>query len=923
MFAFLRHSRQQTTQDPLAADTIRAKRLWPHFLLVFLVYTGIFLFIFREIIMSLPSLMQGNSVLSFDEMVPFFDTKTQFWDQIQGKFSDLTNGFEFRVRYSVLTTWMRYYKLVPFTIIASSIGSAYLGFVSLTLFHRKFAPSIPPVKLLYACAASVMLINLILVYSKLTHFYTLILGFDLFFASFLLMMSALFPTTRHPLRLLVAADLLATINPGVHYLVIYSIVHSLATLFITWKNREPVSEQAPGGMVHRLLRRWRMFLVANGLLLVLTLIPYALLTKYFFLYGFEDLHDTVPVNYLLIQNSSIALLKQLSLDITSIMDNYLYGRYSPPYPRIINVFYFFIACIPFIPSVRKRMFTETRQRDILLYLGLTLVLSMWFALGYPSNPYIPTFHRILSLIVAPLYTMHDRLTDVIVKICGTAIEILRFPHRFQFITFAVLAILMPFGITYMQETIAARFEGKALSKKIWPLLVIPFFFFPLFSNWSYRTTLLSGNFNQFISPYPLQNIREIKQVLDQLPEGKTIVLPPSEAQKRTVDENGVRHKFIDKFFIYYLNKPSYHFGLSGDPVNKNNFFFMLWAMLNNDDWWKAILREQNVRYIVVSKEMGPNSLSASEYLKNIEVILQKNVPNSSVSLERKYENAGFVLYEIQSPDSPEKSDTFLSLNWNDFRCFQQQASQKEDSYNLSLTDTPIDAATPAMNVITDDRSKSEMDVYAKLRSDLFFRPDVTIFPFSSAIIPSSFYFNVIYSMFNVFSVGKYNYLNMIIPGTYDTLTSSFVGMPRSTFLKVSLSVPESGRYDVYMRAMPTRNEIHVGMDDGIPTTMLVDNPKTKYVRLRTIYSRVPQTLNVAPLSLEELSKNIPSRIIPVNNTYMYVKVGTYDLTKGKHVVSLDKRDDNPFVIEGVLLKQGQTNPVRNLPINFINLDKTQ
>lgn len=897
---------QQRQEQRVAAGLQPAKRLWPHFLLVFVLYAAIYLFIFRSILWALPTLMHGDSVLSFDEMVPFFDTKTQFWDQIQGKFSDLTNGYEFRVRYSVLTTWMRYYKFVPFTIIFSSIASAYLGFCSLAFFHRKFAPLMPPVRLLYASAASVMLINLILVYSKITHFYTLILGFDLFFASFMLMMSALFLNVRHPLWLLAAADLLATINPGVHYLVIYSIVHSLATLFVTWKNRDPALVQTQG-FARRIAVRWKMFFIANGMLLFLTLLPYALLTKYFFLYGFEDLHDTVPVNYLLIRNSSIALLKQFSLDITSILDNYLYGQYSPPYPRLNNIFYFFIGCIPFVPTIRKRMFAERQQTDILMYLLLTLLLSLWFSLGYPLDPYVPTFHRILSAIVNPLYTLHGRLADLIVKVCGTAIEILRFPHRFQFITFAVLMILMPFGIVYMQEKVMQRFAGWRIPRLAWITCVTLLFFIPLFSNWSYRTTLLSGNFNDFITPYPLQNIREVKQVLDALPEGKTIVLPPSEAQKRTVDENGVRHKFIDKFFIYYLNKPSYHFGLSGDPENKNNFFFMLWAMMNNEDWWMSILREQNVRYLVVSKEIGPNALSASEYLKNIEVILQKNVPNATISLDKKFENAGFILYEVKSAEGQAQSPSYLSLNWNDFRCFQQKESTDSAGYSVSLNGAKeIDTASLPISIITDDKAKSSMDLYAKLHPDSFFRPDPTILPFTSALVPSSFYFNVIYSMFNVFGVGKYNYLNMIIPGTYDTLTASFLGMPKKSFVKVEMQVPKDGTYEMYMRAIPTKNAFVIQLDNKEAIPMPFDNPKTKYVRLRTVYARVPQVLDVSFLSIDELSKNIPSRIIPVNNAYSYTKIGTFDLSKGKHVVSVDKQDDNPFVMEGILLKEQGT-----------------
>ena len=90
-------------------------------------------------------------------------------------------------------------------------------------------------------------------------------------------------------------------------------------------------------------------------------------------------------------------------------------------------------------------------------------------------------------------------------------------------------------------------------------------------NWQYRETFLSGNFYGFLAPCPLGPLREVKEFLLEWPEGKTIVLPPTETAKRIVDIDGEAHKFIDQFHISFLDMPGYYYGLTGDCRNKHVF----------------------------------------------------------------------------------------------------------------------------------------------------------------------------------------------------------------------------------------------------------------------------------------------------------------------------------------------------------------
>ena len=103
-------------------------------LLVALAYFGCSLFIFRGVAASIPMVLRGEAVINGDELVPFFNPTSQLIDQAAGKFNQLTNGYEFRVRYSILTTWMRYYKVLPFAIILVVPGVAFAAYLAVSGF---------------------------------------------------------------------------------------------------------------------------------------------------------------------------------------------------------------------------------------------------------------------------------------------------------------------------------------------------------------------------------------------------------------------------------------------------------------------------------------------------------------------------------------------------------------------------------------------------------------------------------------------------------------------------------------------------------------------------------------------------------------------------------------------------------------------
>ena len=71
------------------------------------------LIVFRDVLFAIPDILAGKRVVVGDELVPFFNPRSQLFEQAQGEFSELTNGYEFRVRYAFLTTWLRHYMVLP------------------------------------------------------------------------------------------------------------------------------------------------------------------------------------------------------------------------------------------------------------------------------------------------------------------------------------------------------------------------------------------------------------------------------------------------------------------------------------------------------------------------------------------------------------------------------------------------------------------------------------------------------------------------------------------------------------------------------------------------------------------------------------------------------------------------------------------
>lgn len=919
-------------------------------LLVGLLYFGAAFFIFRKVAASIPQILDGTGVINGDELVPFFNPTSQLIDQAAGKFNQLTNGYEFRVRYAFLTTWVRYYKVLPFAIILVIPGITYAAYLGVSKFLASSLKAFSPVLLYTATAAPVGVIFLIMAYSKVTHFYTLILGFSMFIVASVLATFGLIFAKKRAYWLISLACLITLFNPAVHYLILFALYlcMTIGGLLLL----EGFRFLRSGALRHTLhVRRWIKYLsprtlwrqrvpiwnstftrcmMAGILLGVVALLPYGLFVKYVALRGVPNLSETVPGDFYFITDASIAWNHLLALDMAGIMDKMMTGDYLAKDPRVANIFYTVMLMAPlFVPAIRRRVFDTWPRRQFLFIAYLNVFFAMWATLGYSEPAWLPTFHRTIALISRAAYAMQSPIGNLILTITSTIVQVLRFPHRFELILFMMACMLMPISLAALIDwvrrwpqwiaarwrrhnvasaTLAIHFERPTARRRLpWALPVVMSLLFlgPLFSSWQYRDTFMSGDFMGFLAPYPVTPLREVKNALLKLPPGKVVVLPPTETAKVIVDINGVEHKFIDKFHLYFLDLPSFYYGLTGDSDNKFEFFLFLRALYYQQDWWVNIARDVDVRYIVINRELIANTVGGAEYLREVEKVIIPALDRLPQYVTKIYENDSYILYEFTDLPKAERIPLLMDTDWTSFIKLLTRYPDLTRYYDLRHPVVSDDLNEyENLALITDDPHIATLDLYIKAHPDQFFAPSTNIFAFNPDIIPSSYYLSPMFRLFQFFSDSKWNRLNMITPGLYGTIRGSFIGVPRPTQFGIAATFPETGTFHILMRGAATVNEVEVsakGLGYKQDLKLRADPKAVSFYDEKQVFAADRQPLDVSQYSTAELEKLIPTDVVVVNNRYQFFDLGTVEVKKpGKQTFNLNKRDGNPLLVEGII-----------------------
>ncbi len=918
-------------------------------LIVGVIYFLLSFFTFRHMIANIPLVLNGTAVINGDELVPFFNPNSQLIDQAAGKFNQLTNGYEFRVRYSILTTWLRYYKVLPFALVLVVPGVTYLSYLFVALLLVRILPQYKPEAIYQITAAPVLMIFIIMAYAKITHFYTLILGFSLCLVSITLMTYGLIFPQKNPYKPILAACVITLFNPAVHYLILFALYMAFAVLTLvvmdgiswfkdgSWRN---VYRPRTWWRGFKILKKdWRMLFVevrfwrcvgAFAMLGLGTLLPYALFVKFYALRGVPNLSETVPGDFYFIQDASISLGHVLAFDMAGIMDKEFTGDYLAKVPRYSNLVYSFLLFVPlFFKRVREEVFNTDELKAFKNVMYVVTIFTMWATLGYSGPSWLPTFHRTMAFISNIANGMQSGIGDLVVKLMGTIVQVLRFPHRFELVTLMVATILISIALIWLHDTFMKKgygeavwvwtgkriSEGKGRSKRkqaavkkeagrFIPLMIVLLFMVPIFSNESYRIVFSSGDFNEFLTPYPVGPLKEVKEALLQLPPGKVVVLPPTETAKVIVDINGVEHKFIDKFHIYYLDLPSYYYGLTGDSDNKHEFFLMLRALYYQQPWWINIARDLNLKYIVVNKELVANTVGGQEYLREVERILIPELDSREGYVKKLMENESYVLYEFTDLPTAERVPLYLDVDWNSFIRILSSNLDLTRYYDLRHTMVVGDLESfNSLTLVTDDEHESALDLYLKANKTQFSRPNSVTLPFDPEQISSSYYLSPMFRLFQFFSDSKYNRLDMITPGLWGTIEGGFIGVPRQAPFRIDVTLPEEGEYHLLMRGAISAVDVEMKSKLFAEPQLLSlasDPSNLAFFDKRLVFSSSRTPLDISQYTRKELGMLIPTDVVVVNYQYQFFDLGVVTAGKGKYPIYFKKLNDAPMLIEGIL-----------------------
>ncbi len=915
---------------------------------------------FRGVIASIPSILRGDAVINADELVPFFNPNSQFIDQAAGKFNQLTNGYEFRVRYSFHTTWMRYYKVLPFAIPIVVPSIAFAGYLAVAWFVRKILPRFKVDTIYTITAAPVLAIFLIMDYAKITHFYTLILGFSMYLIAIVLMTYAMIFPQKQPYRLVIAACLITLFNPAVHYLVLFGLYMALAvaTLVVvdvidafhagTWRNIYSLQKWREAGKIFR--TQWRRLFVevrfwrcigAFVILGVVTLFPYYLFVKYYALSGVANLSETVPADYYFIVDASIAPGHLLAFDMAGIMDKFTTGDYLSKVPRWANAVYTLLMLMPlFYKKARKSLFDSDPMRALMIVVYASTFFSMWATLGYADPSWLPTFHRTIAFISNYANGTRTFAGDLVVSLLATVVQVLRFPHRFEFIMFVMGCVMVPVSLVWIEHEIEIWAQKEIGFGKAWinrfiaklelavgrvsragylPLAVTMLALVPIFSNTAYTKVFFSGNFSNFLAPYPVGPLKEVKDALLKLPPGKVVVLPPTETAKVEIDINGVEHKFIDKFHIYYLDLPSYYYGLTGDSDNKHEFFLLLRALYYEQPWWINIARDLDLRYIVVNKELAASTVGGQEYLRDVERVLIPEFDRRSAYVKKMMENESYTLYQFIDLPKAERVPLFIDTDWSTFIQILSRNLELTRYYDLRHSNVTGDLENyDQLTLVTNDLHTSILNLYEKAHKEQFFRPSSTILAFNPNLISSSYYLSPMFRLFQFFSDSKYNRLNMITPGLWGTIEGGFIGVPRATAFRIDVTLPEAGEYHLLLRGAASQNELIVQSKLYSEKQYILlhsDSTNLGFFDKKMVFSSARKPMDISSFSPAELGKLIPTDVVVINSKYQFFDLGTVNGAKGKYTFYFDKQDDAPLLVEGLLLVPEAEYPTLALPSN--------
>ena len=762
--------------------------------------------------------------------------------------------------YSFWTAWVRHYQVLPFAIVILNAVSAFLLFYAFHRLGRYFYKN--SLFGIIAATLAAVLIHTILLYAKMAHFYVLIIGFSMFALSLSLMCEQLFFKLKLSKKYVLAISALTLFNPAIHYHVIFyvvtaliMIVHSLFTLIMNKK------------YFWRYVRRSLLFF---ALLILLSLVPYVV---YIFLTSSSNLTGVstqIPVNYWMIYYASLGLPFIFSLDTAGHLDLIRHGNYLTPIPRFGSMLVMFL--IGGLLLFGKWKSLHIVLKVFLLSMFVVMLLAMWMTIGYSDNsPY--SFHKVLGDIALFFSEMGGGIGSAMTGAIGTFINILRFPHRFQFIYFYAAGVLFMIALVWLRAKFLNRFSALTAS-----ISVIFIALFPVLANNDYRTALTSGDLASFVAPYRIpDDLKQIKSHLAGESNRKLFILPSLESGREVIQDNK-SYSFLDKYLIYYLNKPTLYYGAGASTENKLASYLVYRAIAYKEKWWEYILANNlGITDIVVPKTAKQREKGIT-YLPGIEKKIQSSLAQST-DYKKSYSGEIYDLYSLATqPD--QSTSTLIDTQWQNTLEYLNGENKFDHSVFFPLQMRQYLQTGGRKQLLTDSTERSFYDFYSFLNRKQVFVPSPASLPFSSQYVASSNFTNNTLSLSTLYAKDDgYNYLHENIPSLMNLQRPSFVGLTKGDVgLDVKIQVSKNGQYRLLLHAAAKSDTIHV----------VLGEQKVALTRIAG-------------------DQNKPNKDF-IDFTYYYADV---ELTEGKGTITIKNNDQNAVVVDSMMAM-----PRSDIPANF-------
>ncbi len=746
-------------------------------------------FIFRSVLLDAPAVVHGDASVVREELVPFFNFSSQYQATDT---SELTGSEEFRTTYAFWTSWVRYNAFLPFALVLMNALTALVLFWAFYRVVRHFAAR-TPVAGIYVSALAAFLIYLLLLYAKIAHFYTLVFGFSLFALSLSLAVEQLFFYDRLSKKNVAAVAVLAFINPAIHYHVIFylslGVLVALHLLFVLVFRRKDVRG--------RVLRNIGYAVLVS----VCSLIPYLLFIH--FTTPVDAALSEAPVNYWAIYYSSVPLKYLFSLDSYGHVDLYRYGVYLAPEPRVLTMIVFgLLGSLFFFPQWRA---LDRRRKMAIVLLFVALLVAMWMSLGY-STDVVYSFHQALGKLALLASAMHNTLGGLIDTTLSMFINVLRFPHRFEFIACYMAGILLAIVLLWIVEALQRRGWRPLVAS----LIVLAIVALPLTATPAYRQTFWSGDFNGFLKPYTIPpDLRHIKTILNNSTREKRLFILPSLESGREILADGTRYSFLDKYFIYYLNQPTVYTGTGADPSNKIVAYLAYRSIAYHETWWQDVLiNDFGVTDILVPRNLGQRELGTT-YLPSIDDKIT-DVLGSSQKFKPLYEGQDYLLYGADVHRNASRA-VLSDMAWDAFLKQFNAHGLNDEALYFAAQLHDYRQQSGEQYVLTDNPERSFYTLYAN-QSGVQFAPDATLLPFTKDLLASSNFTTNMFSLTTLYSRdNSYNYTHEVVPTLASLQTAQFIGVAPHSSQKITIkaTAPRDGTYRLLLHAASDADTITV------------------------------------------------------------------------------------------------------------------